>query len=61
MNTDLLPAKSELNIKLEHVQNLLVQFNLDAFLLHQIGNFSWLTCGADSYVNTAADVKLADD
>jgi Xaa-Pro aminopeptidase len=53
MDTGLPPTESELNIKLERINKLLVQFNIDALLIRQIGNFSWLTCGADSYVNTA--------
>lgn len=53
METNLTPIKSELNVKLERVQELLAQLNLDALLLRQVGNFSWLTCGADSYINTA--------
>jgi hypothetical protein len=60
METDLTPIESELHVKLERIQKLLAQLNLDAFLLRRIGNFSWLTCGANSYVNTAADVKLVD-
>jgi hypothetical protein len=61
METDLTPTESELHVKLERIQKLFVQFNLDALLLRQIGNFSWLTCGADSYVNAAAGVKSEDD
>ena len=60
METDLTLTESELHVKLERIQKLFVQFNLDALLLRQIGNFSWLICSADSYVNTAPDVKLVD-
>jgi antitoxin VapB len=59
MNTSPITTESELNTKLERIRKLLVQFNLDALLLRRIGNFSWLTCGADSYVNTADTLGIA--
>ena len=53
MNTSPVTAESELSTKLERIHELLIQFKLDALLLHRVDNFSWLTCGASSYVNTA--------
>jgi len=49
----------ELNIKLEHIRELLARRNLDAILLYQAGNVAWATCGADSHVNTAESAGIA--
>jgi len=46
-------GKSELDIKLDRIRELLVQFKLDALLLQQTSNFAWATCGASAYVNRA--------
>jgi antitoxin VapB len=53
MKTDLIVTESEVNIKLDRIRKLLVQFKLDALLLRQTSNFAWATCGADSHINTA--------
>ena len=53
MKTRLITTESELSAKLERIHELLIPFKLDALLLHRFDNFSWLTCGASSYVNTA--------
>lgn len=53
MNTSPVTTESELSTKLERIRELLIQFKLDALLLHRVDNFSWLTCGASSYINTA--------
>ena len=45
---------SELETKLERVQTLLQTRGLQALLLEKVSSFAWLTCGARSYVNTAA-------
>ena len=52
-------TETELNIKLERIQKLLAQHDLDALLLRQINNFAWATCGAASYINTADSVGTA--
>jgi antitoxin VapB len=45
---------TDFNQKQERIQDLLAAHELDALLLNQISNFAWATCGAASYVNTAA-------
>lgn len=45
---------AELEQKLNRIQQLLKDRNLDALLLQRISSFAWATCGAASYVNTAA-------
>jgi len=52
-------TQTELNIKLGRIHTLLGQYGLDALLLHRTSNFSWMTCGASSYVNTADSVGNA--
>jgi antitoxin VapB len=42
--------------KLQQVRDLLTARGIDAILLKRICNFAWLTDGASSYVNTAADL-----
>lgn len=44
----------ELETKLNAVQKLLSQHDLDALLLRRVSSFAWATCGAASYVNTAS-------
>jgi antitoxin VapB len=44
---------SELDDKLNRIQALLAEKNLDALLLQRVSSFAWATCGAASYVNTA--------
>ncbi len=44
----------ELNQKLRRIQSLLEEKGLDALLLQRVSSFAWITCGAASYVNTAA-------
>src|SRR5512143_74058 len=45
---------SELEIKLQRIQELLKQHQADALLLNRISSFAWATCGAASYINTAS-------
>lgn len=45
---------TELENKLQRIQNLLTERQLDALLLRRVSSFAWATCGAASYVNTAA-------
>ncbi len=44
----------EMQIKLERVYALLDQLHVEGLLLRRVSSFAWATCGADSYVNTAA-------
>ena len=44
----------ELEIKQQRIQALLAEHKLDALLLQRVSSFAWATCGAASYVNTAA-------
>ena len=53
MDTNPTPTETELHIKLGRIYALLDQYSLDALLLHRTNNFSWVTCGASSYINTA--------
>ena len=45
---------SEFNLKQEKIQAMLAHNGLDALLLKDVSSFAWATCGAASYVNTAA-------
>lgn len=45
---------NELDLKLSRLRALLAERQLDALLLRQVSSFAWATCGAASYVNTAA-------
>jgi Xaa-Pro aminopeptidase len=45
---------SELDIKLQQIQDLLKQQHADALLLQRVSSFAWATCGAASYINTAS-------
>lgn len=40
--------------KLNRVRMLLAERELDALLLNRVSSFAWATCGAASYINTAA-------
>lgn len=51
---------NELDRKLERVRKLLDQHDLDALLLQKVSSFAWATCGAASYINTAASNGTAD-
>jgi antitoxin VapB len=44
----------ELDYKLNAIHSLLAENDLDALLLRRVSSFAWATCGAASYVNTAA-------
>ena len=45
---------SELDMKLQRIQDLLQQHRAEALLLNRVSSFAWATCGAASYINTAA-------
>lgn len=45
---------TELNLKLARIHALLEEHRLDALLLQRISSFAWATCGARSYISTAA-------
>lgn len=45
---------SELQTKLDRMRALLAERQLDALLLQRVSSFAWATCGAASYINTAA-------
>ncbi len=45
---------SEFQLKQETIRNFLAQHQVDALLLQRISSFAWATCGAASYINTAA-------
>jgi Xaa-Pro aminopeptidase len=45
---------SEFSTKQDKIQALLAEKELDALLLRNVSSFAWATCGAASYVNTAA-------
>ena len=45
---------SELDIKLQRIQELLKKHQADALLLNRVSSFAWATCGAASYINTAS-------
>jgi Xaa-Pro aminopeptidase len=51
---------NELDRKLASVRGLLAQHGLDALLLQRVSSFAWATCGAASYINTAATNGTAD-
>jgi Xaa-Pro aminopeptidase len=44
----------EFHDKENRIRSLLQAHQLDALLLQRVGSFAWATCGAASYVNTAA-------
>lgn len=43
----------EFDLKLQRLQALLADRQLDALLLRRVSSFAWVTCGAASFVNTA--------
>lgn len=45
---------SEFGKKRERILSLMDMHKLDALLLQRVSSFAWATCGAASYVNTAA-------
>jgi Xaa-Pro aminopeptidase len=45
---------AEFEIKQDRIQALLAERQCDALLLQRVSSFAWATCGAASYVNTAA-------
>lgn len=45
---------NEFDIKQERIRALLAARQIDALLLQRVSSFAWATCGAASYVNTAA-------
>jgi antitoxin VapB len=59
MDFDYTVEKKEINLKIERILNLLEQRSLDALLLRRISSFAWATCGAASYINTAASEGVA--
>ena len=48
------PPMSELENVLSRIRGLLAERGLDALLLERVSSFAWATCGAASYINTAA-------
>ena len=44
----------EFEEKQDRIRALLDERHLDALLLRRVSSFAWVTCGASSYVNTAA-------
>jgi len=50
---------SEFSEKQKKIQALLAEKALDALLLKKVSSFAWATCGAASYVNTAAAEGVA--
>lgn len=49
----------ELTHKLSRIRNLLEESHLDALLLQRVSSFAWATCGAASFVNSAATMGEA--
>jgi antitoxin VapB len=50
---------SELERKQEQIISVLDQHGLDGLYLRRVSSFAWATCGASSYVNTAASEGAA--
>jgi len=50
---------SEFEQKQEQLRALLAASQLDALVLTRVSSFSWITCGASSYVSTAASDGIA--
>jgi Xaa-Pro aminopeptidase len=50
---------TELEAKLQAINGLLDRLDLDALFLRRVSSFAWATCGAASYVNTAASEGAA--
>jgi Xaa-Pro aminopeptidase len=45
---------TEFELKQNRIQALLAKHHLEALLLQRVSSFAWATCGAASYINTAA-------
>ena len=45
---------TEFTQKQDRIKALLAEHHLDALLLQRVSSFAWATCGAASYINTAA-------
>jgi antitoxin VapB len=50
---------TEFDEKQKRIQALLTERQLDALLLQRVSSFAWATCGAASYINTAATDGVA--
>lgn len=50
---------SEFERKMAAAEALLHNHNLDALVLRRVSSVAWATCGAPTYVNTAADTGVA--
>lgn len=50
---------SEFSQKQARIRTLMAENELDALLLRNVSSFAWATCGAASYVNTAATTGAA--
>ena len=49
----------ELQRKKDQIRAFMARNEVEALLLQQVGSFAWATCGAASYVNTAATMGAA--
>jgi Xaa-Pro aminopeptidase len=47
-------TNEEMQIKLSRIHGLLDKQEVEGLLLGRVSSFAWATCGAESYVNTAA-------
>ena len=45
---------TELDVKLQRINDLLAKYAVEALLLNRVSSFAWATCGAASYINTAS-------
>jgi antitoxin VapB len=52
-------AMTEFEQKQDRIKALLAERKLDALLLQRVSSFAWATCGAPSYINTAATDGVA--
>ena len=50
----MIQTNEEIQIKLLRIHDLLDKQEVDGLLLGRVSTFAWATCGAESYVNTAA-------
>ena len=50
----MIETNQELQIKLSRIHALLDKHQVEGLLLRRASSFAWATCGAESYVNTAA-------
>jgi Xaa-Pro aminopeptidase len=51
---DAMPCLTEFDTKQKRLGALLAAHGLEALLIQRVSSFAWATCGAASYVNTAA-------